>query len=77
MEETKELGERITELRKQNFNFIKPIEGRITSGFGRREETEIVSAFHQGIDISGKTGTPIKAAIEGTVVAASWAGDYR
>lgn len=62
---------------KQNFNFIKPIEGRITSGFGRREETEIVSAFHQGIDISGKTGTPIKAAIEGTVVAASWAGDYR
>ena len=69
--------EQDAEFVKQNFNFIKPIEGKITSGFGAREETEIISGFHQGIDISGKTGTPIKSAIEGTVVAAAWAGDYR
>ena len=36
---------------KLNCNIIKPIEGNITSKFGSREETEIISAFHQGIDI--------------------------
>ena len=61
---------------KQNYNVIHPVEGRITSGFGSREKTEIISAFHQGIDISAVTGTPIKSAISGTVVAASYAGDY-
>lgn len=61
---------------KQNCNLIKPIEGPITSGFGEREQTEIISAFHQGIDIGAPTGTVIHAAMEGTVVAASFAGDY-
>ena len=61
---------------KQNYNIIQPVQGRITSGFGSREETEIVSAFHQGVDISANTGTPIHSAMEGTVVAASYAGDY-
>lgn len=61
---------------KDNFNIIKPIQGSITSGFGNREPTDIISAFHQGIDISGNQGTPINAAMDGTVVAASFAGDY-
>ena len=61
---------------KQNFSIVKPIEGRITSKFGDREETEIISAFHQGVDIGASTGTVIHAAMEGTVVAASYAGDY-
>ena len=61
---------------KNNFNIIKPIQGSITSGFGNREPTDIISAFHQGIDISGNQGTPINAAMDGTVVAASFAGDY-
>lgn len=61
---------------KNNYNLIKPIEGNITSGFGEREQTEIISAFHQGIDIGAQTGTVIHSAMEGTVVAASYAGDY-
>lgn len=61
---------------KQNCNIIHPIEGVITSRFGDREPTEIISAFHQGIDIGAVTGTAIHAAMEGTVVAASYAGDY-
>ena len=61
---------------KNNFSMIKPIQGNITSGFGSREQTDIISAFHQGIDISGTQGTPIIAAVDGTVVASSFAGDY-
>ncbi len=61
---------------KLNYSIIKPIEGYITSRFGDREETEIVSAFHQGVDIGATSGTAIQAAMEGEVVAASYAGDY-
>lgn len=61
---------------KNNYSLIKPIEGKITSGFGEREQTEIISAFHQGIDIGAETGTIIHSAMEGTVIAASYAGDY-
>lgn len=61
---------------RQNYSIIKPIEGTITSGFGAREETDIISAFHQGIDIGADSGTAIKAALEGTVVASSFAGEY-
>lgn len=68
--------EQDAEFIKQNYSLIKPVEGKITSGFGEREETEIISAFHQGIDIGASSGTAIHAAMEGTVVAASYAGDY-
>lgn len=61
---------------KQNYNFIKPVEGIITSRYGNRQPTEIVSAFHQGIDIGAVIGTTIYASMEGTVIASSWAGDY-
>ena len=68
--------EQDVEFIKQNYSFIHPVEGSITSAFGSREETEIISAFHQGIDIGAVSGTPIKSAISGTVVASSYAGDY-
>lgn len=61
---------------KQNCSLIIPVKGHITSGFGNREPTEIISAFHQGVDIGAVTGTSIYAAMEGTVVASSFAGDY-
>lgn len=74
--ENKTQMEQDAEFIKQNYSFIHPVSGEITSGFGSREETEIISAFHQGIDIGASIGTPIQAAMEGTVVAASYAGDY-
>ncbi len=61
---------------KQNCSLIIPVQGYVTSGFGNREPTEIISAFHQGIDIGAVTGTIINASMEGKVVAASYAGDY-
>lgn len=61
---------------KQNCSLIIPVQGKITSGFGNREATEIISEFHQGVDIGAVTGTSILASMEGTVVAASYAGDY-
>ncbi len=43
--------------------FIWPVNGKVTSGFGIRNGRR-----HDGLDISGKTGTPIKAAAAGKVV---------
>ena len=74
--ENKTQTEQDVEYIKQNYNIVNPIEGRITSSFGDREENEIISAFHQGIDIGAATGTVIHAAMKGTVIAASYAGDY-
>lgn len=61
---------------KQNYSLIIPVQGRVTSSYGNREPTEIISAFHHGIDVGAVTGTIINASMEGTVVAASYAGDY-
>ena len=74
--ENKTQMEQDAEYIKQNCSLIHPLEGVITSKFGAREETDIISAFHQGIDIAASTGTAIHASMEGTVVAASYAGDY-
>jgi len=40
-----------------------PVNGRVTSRFGRRG-----SRMHDGIDISAKAGTPVRAAADGEVV---------
>ena len=61
---------------KQNCSLIIPVQGIVTSGFGNRQPTEIISAFHQGIDIGAETGTAINASMEGTVVASSYDVDY-
>ena len=49
--------------------FIWPINGRITSSYGYRIDPFNASRrqFHSGMDISGGTGTPIKAAMAGRV----------
>ena len=75
-EETKTQMEQDAEYIKQNYNLIMPVNGSITSGYGDREPTDIISAFHQGIDISAIQGTPINAAMEGSVISAAYAGDY-
>ena len=50
---------------------VWPVSGPITSGFGPRW-----GRMHEGIDITGGSGTPIAAAASGTVIVAGWSGGY-
>ena len=61
---------------KQNSNIIWPLRGVITSRFGSRTPTEIVTANHYGIDIAGNIGDDIVCAMDGTVTTSSGEGDY-
>lgn len=61
---------------KKNYNFIKPVNAVITSPYGEREETDIISKNHKGIDLGCNTGTEIKAAVDGIVEESSNYGDY-
>ncbi len=55
-----------------SYNFIKPVEGKITSDFGyRKAPTTGATTGHSGIDIGVPIGTPVKSIADGTVVAAS------
>lgn len=57
-----------------NVDFIWPVTGRISSIFGlRRFFNEQERRPHNGLDIAGKEGTPIKATASGTVIDA---GDF-
>ena len=75
-EEEKSQEEQDIEYVKQNVNIIWPIKGVITSRFGNRTPTEIVTANHKGLDIAGNTGDNIVSAMDGTVVQYSEEGDY-
>ena len=61
---------------KENYSFIVPVTGTVTSRYGTREATEVVSSNHQGIDIGANEGTPIYAAMDGKVTVASEEGEY-
>ena len=61
---------------KANVSLIVPTTGTVTSGYGTREATDIISANHAGIDIGATVGTEIIAAMEGTVEEVSSYGDY-
>ena len=75
-DEQKSQSELDIEYLKEKYSFIVPVTGTITSRFGKREETEVVSANHQGIDIGANEGTPIYASMDGTVEVASEEGEY-
>ncbi|MDR2521209.1 MAG: M23 family metallopeptidase [Spirochaetaceae bacterium] len=49
--------------------FIYPVSGRLTSGFGWRKDpfTGGDRRFHSAIDLSAAVGSPVKAAMDGTV----------
>ena len=51
--------------------FMFPASGTITSTFGPRW-----GRMHEGIDIAGGAGSPIRAAASGTVIVAGWQGGY-
>ena len=56
-----------------------PVEFRhISSGLSRGRFHPVLGVFrkHEGIDYAANTGTPVRAASEGTIVRAGWAGGY-
>lgn len=56
---------------------IFPVNGSITSKYGwRKHPITRRSDFHEGIDIAGHYGTPIKATADGTVVFAGYKVGY-
>lgn len=61
---------------KENFSMVLPAKAIITSHYGKREPTQIVSANHQGIDIGVVVGTEIVASMDGKVTTVSTQGDY-
>ena len=56
---------------------ILPIQGIVTSRFGKREPTDIISENHQGIDLGAEAGTSIKSAMDGEVIISGTDRDYR
>lgn len=57
--------------------FIRPVSGRISSGFGMRRHPVLGrTRMHNGLDFAAPTGTPIRAAAAGTVVQAVYMRGY-
>jgi murein DD-endopeptidase MepM/ murein hydrolase activator NlpD len=54
-----------------------PVEGRVTSSFGEREDPiNGEGAFHSGIDIATTYGSAVRAPAEGVVVSAGFGSGY-
>lgn len=63
---------RSEEQAKTSYNWIKPVEGAVTSKYGyRTSPTAGASTDHKGIDISCNPNTPIKAVANGTITSSS------
>jgi murein DD-endopeptidase MepM/ murein hydrolase activator NlpD len=58
--------------------FLRPVSGRLTSRYGSRLDPfgSKRTSFHTGIDIGAPTGTPVKAAMAGTVIATGYNNTY-
>ena len=68
--------EKDAEFIKDNYEMVLPVQGIVTSRFGNREPTDIISANHAGVDIGAVEGTKIVSAIDGKVTLVSGIGDY-
>ncbi len=54
-----------------------PVNGYVTSPFGHRiHPLTGLPEFHEGLDIAGPAGTPIRATADGVVLLAGWASGY-
>ena len=63
--------------RESSNGFRMPVNGRVTSNFGRRVHPILrYTRFHAGIDFGAPYGSPIMAAANGQVVSAGWQGGY-
>ena len=63
--------------KKKATTFIKPTNGRLTSGFGNRKHPLTKrTAFHAGIDLANSKGTRINASRNGQVIFAGNKGTY-
>ena len=61
----------------EKMDIINPLkDGVVTSRFGLRSSSKIVSANHKGIDIGAKTGSQIISATDGIVIESSSSGDF-
>jgi murein DD-endopeptidase MepM/ murein hydrolase activator NlpD len=57
--------------------FILPLRGAMTSRFGLRTHPLFGRRhFHTGVDIAAPRGTPVRAAMDGTVLFTGWYGGY-
>jgi len=66
-----------TERIKKEYAFNLPVSGTVSSEYGDREVTSnIMTAYHKGIDIGADTGTPIYASTDGEVVIARESPSY-
>lgn len=60
-----------------NYPLTPPLSGKITSGFGYRLHPVTGERdFHTGIDIAAAEGTPVVAALPGTVTEVGYDGIY-
>lgn len=57
--------------REASLDFAWPLRGRLSSGFGPRGRSS-----HEGVDLTARPGTPIRAAEAGRVIYSGWLGDY-
>lgn len=64
--------ERLSKVRERENRYLWPLQGRITSYFGRRSLGMGTSSFHRGIDVAAPYGSTITAARTGTVSFAGW-----
>ncbi len=56
--------------------FRWPLQGRVSSGYGRRNVSVGGNTFHGGVDIAAAPGTAVGAARAGVVSRAGWGGAY-
>lgn len=64
--------ERLSQVRELENRYLWPLQGRITSYFGRRNLGMGTSSFHRGVDVAAPYGSTITAARTGTVSYAGW-----